>query len=52
MNLLDSEFGILGSGLFSSDAPHTDPFRMGTKKKSRLVKSMAANRHSPYLRLA
>ncbi|KAJ5704809.1 hypothetical protein N7536_000498 [Penicillium majusculum] len=40
-NLLDSEFnnfnfsefGILDSGLFSSDAPHTDPFRMGTKKK-------------------
>ncbi|KAF4772533.1 hypothetical protein HAV15_012131 [Penicillium sp. str.  len=33
INLFDSEFGILDSGLFSSDAPHTDPFRMGTKKK-------------------
>ncbi|KAJ5202991.1 hypothetical protein N7449_005070 [Penicillium cf. viridicatum] len=33
INLLDSEFGILDSGLFSSDTPHTDPFRMGTKKK-------------------
>lgn len=28
-----SEFGILGSGLSSSEAPHTDPFRMGTKNK-------------------